>query len=102
MLSIWTHHIKDPEQKAKYEQELKYSVSSFNTRLKEILRDMDVSLDKQEISVKAYDNPNWQFRQADTNGFRRCLKKLFTILDLDQKEQDERPDSSTGHTSVRV
>lgn len=99
MLSIWTHHIKDPEQKDKAETELKYSVTSFNNRLRQILKDMDTSLDGQELATKAYDNPNWAYRQADINGYRRCIKKLLTITDLDQKDPYERPDSTPGRAA---
>jgi len=95
MLSIWTHHIKDPQHKEKYEQEIKHSVTSFTNRLRQILKDMDASLDGQETSVKAYDSPNWHYRQADTNGYRRCIKKILNITDLDQKDPYERPDSTT-------
>lgn len=103
MLSIWTHHIKDPEHKVQYERELNHSVTEFNRRLRAILRDMDTSLSNQENSVKAYESSNWAYRQADTNGYRRCIKKLLTITDLDQKDQeDERPSSTPGTVSVPI
>jgi len=102
MLSIWTHNIKDPEQKEKYEVELKHSVTSFNTRLRQILKDMDISLDKWETSVKAYESPNWVYRQADTNGYRRCIKKLLEVTDLDQKDKHERPDSTKQPGTVSI
>ena len=91
MITTWTHHLKDEAEKLQFEKSLRSSRWILD-RLNEILEEMDVSLDHQEISPKAYDNPNWAYKQAHLNGFRQCLVKISKLINLDIKDTNERTD----------
>jgi hypothetical protein len=99
MLSTWTHHLKDPVEKKNFENSIRHSRWILD-HLSKLLVDMNNSLEKQELSPKVYDNPNWACRQAHSNGFRQCLSKIQTLINLDHKETDERPisESRPGRT----
>ena len=63
-------------------------VASLN-RAKWVLDDLNKLVDSNlrgvesaELKVEAYDSPNWAYRQAEANGYKRALrdvKKLLTI-----------------------
>lgn len=88
MLSVWTRHITDPDQKARFEQEL--INSNVLDRLRELLKQAELELDVSERSVKAYDNPNWAYRQAHANGIRQGFSKIKSLLTFDKKETNDR------------
>lgn len=81
MITVWTKHCKTEEDKDKYTQSLK--------RAKWLLDDLKGLVDSNysateslELSPKAYDNPNWAYRQAHSNGYKQALrdfKQLITI-----------------------
>ena len=81
MISAWFKHLKKDEQEA-----FKSSVLGSKRvleRLSQILKEYDA--EALEAS-NDYDSPNWAYRQADTNGFRRCVKLIQSLINLDQKE----------------
>ncbi len=85
MKTIWTQHLDTDEEKAEFEKSVKHSRWLLD-RQYEILCSMERGLDRQEISPKAYDSPNWDYRQAHANGFRQCLNQMKELITLDQKE----------------
>lgn len=86
MYSIWTKHIKDPADKVQFEKSLKHNrwVLDALTGVLNQLEDESTSL---ELNPKVYDIPNWDYRQADLNGYRRCLRQIKKLLNLDQKDE---------------
>lgn len=84
MITAWTKHIKDPEEKAKFELSLIHSRWILD-RQTEILQEMWDSLERDEISPRAYDKPNWGPRQAHCNGFKQCLEMIKNLNNLDQR-----------------
>lgn len=86
MQSKWTQHLKTEEEKAEFERDIRNSKFILD-RLNQILVDMERELDREEISPRAYDLPNWDYRQAHSNGFRQCLSKIKIITTLDQQEK---------------
>lgn len=85
MIPNWTAHLKDPEEKKRFRSYL-YNSRGVLDRLTALVKEMENELDNQEIDTSSYDSPSWAARQADTNGYRRCLKKIQKIITLDQKE----------------
>jgi len=81
----WTSHLRDKEEKDRF---AKYLLSSRGVidRLLVITKDMELELDGKELSPEAYDSPSWASKQADNNGYRRCLRRIQTLLTLDPKE----------------
>lgn len=87
MISSWTDHIKNDEEKHKYIQSIKHARWVLDD-LSTILSKMEKGLDTQELSPRAYDSPNWDYRQAHANGFKQCLRKIQSLLTLDQKDNN--------------
>ena len=80
MISAWTKHLdKDPQAKERFEQLVKGSKELLN-RLEDIIKELENSLDRSEINVESFDNPNWHFLQAYKNGYRGALSKLKTLI----------------------
>lgn len=85
MITAWTNHLQTEEEKERFKESLLHSRWLFD-RLTQLLDQMDKSLENQELSTKAYDSPNWQYRQADCNGSKRMIRKIKQLINLDHKE----------------
>jgi len=86
MISAWTKHISDEQEK----QQFKNSVLGSKTvlsRLQALLNEMKEDADGIELNTKIYDIPNWDYRQADMNGYKRCLKQISKIINLDHEDK---------------
>lgn len=90
MYSAWTKYIKDPDTKAQYERSLKNSKWVLDD-LQTILTEMKMDLEKGELSPKAYDIPNWSWKQAHCNGSKQIINIILRIINLDQKETNGTP-----------
>lgn len=84
MYSAWTKHIKDPEEKKKFEHSVLASKHILD-HIKTILDDMEKGLTQDEFKKEHYEKPSWAFRQAHDNGYRHCLKMVKTLIDLDKQ-----------------
>lgn len=85
MKADWTYHLKDPEEKERFKKYV-YGNKTILERLMQIADQWEEETTSSELSQKAYDSPNWDYRQADTNGYLRCLRDFKQLLTLDQKE----------------
>ncbi len=85
MISAWTDHLKDPEEKERFKKHILSSKAVLD-RLQEILDKVDADYKATELNDKIYDLPNWDYRQADMNGGRRVLKTISRIINLDQQD----------------
>lgn len=83
MKTVWTEHIKDPEEKQKFETYVSHSKELLE-RLSVIIERKLSSLDSSETTLEAYDKPNWQYRQAHKNGYRSCAKSILDLINPDQ------------------
>lgn len=87
LMSQWTSHIKDPEKKAEFSKLLRHSTMSLG-RLQEIVKESKEGLLRTERSAKAFENPNWAFAQAHTNGMLQAYDNMLKLLSfLDDEEQ---------------
>lgn len=80
----WTKHLKDPKARQEFEKLLRNSTISLG-RMREILEERLASLDRSEVKTEVYDSPNWAYKQADTNGMRRCLMNVIAMLEFTKK-----------------
>lgn len=87
MISAWTKHLKE-EDKDRFRNSVLGSKVVLD-RLQDILNEMKEDADSIELNTKIYDIPNWDYRQADTNGFKRALKLVSKIINLDQGNTNE-------------
>ncbi len=92
-VSAWTKNLKTDEDKSKFLGMLFRARHVFE-RVLELIDENEKSISFSEVSPKAYDNPNWHYRQAHANGYKQCLrdfKKLFT-LDQEELKNGRQPD----------
>lgn len=64
-------------------EEIKLSFNSstvIRRRLSEIVRDKIATADKAAMLKDAYDCPNWAPKQADTQGYKRALTEVLSLL----------------------
>lgn len=91
MYSAWTNHLKTEEDKKSFAISVNRAKHVLN-RLKTLLKADLEATSKVEISLKAYDNINWAYRQAHTNGYKKALTNILTLVDLDQQKVIEKSD----------
>lgn len=88
MIPQWTSHLKSEEEQKRFKNDV-LSSKRVLERLAELLKLQEEALTSAEINPKIYDLPNWDYKQAHTNGFKSALKMVNKIINLDQKEQNE-------------
>lgn len=84
MYVAWTKHLKDPEEKSRFENSILSSKHVLD-RLKDMLYEQEEELNRAETDPRNYTVPNWDYRQAHNNGYRQCLSVLKKFVDLDQQ-----------------
>jgi hypothetical protein len=85
----WTRHLKDPAEVDRFQNEILRSKDVLK-RLQEIIQEKHDSIENVELSLEAYNNPNWAYRQAHVNGYKSAIKRFVKLLDL-EKDYNERP-----------
>lgn len=86
----WYNHIKDPIEQENFRQTIFRSKETLE-RLDQIMAQLETDLDRIEFSPKFYETPNWDYKQASNNGYRRCLAQIRNLVNLDHKDNNERP-----------
>ena len=85
-VTAWTKHLKTEEEKEQFNKRLKSSRYVLG-RLQELLDEEKAGLEAAEISPKIYETPNWDYKQAHTNGFKAALKMVSKLITLDQENK---------------
>ena len=85
MYTAWTKHIKDPEEVAAFERKV-LSAKEILDKIKDLLKEEEASLERSELDIKSFDQPNWDYRQAYKNGYRASLHWITKLIDLDQQK----------------
>lgn len=85
MISAWTKNLKTDEDKVRFKNTVLGSKAVLE-RLQELLNEIEDEVNTLELNTKIYDIPNWDYRQADMNGFRRALRTIKKIITLDQQD----------------
>jgi hypothetical protein len=85
MISAWTDHLKDPEEKERFKKHILSSKAVLD-RLQVLMNRIDEDYRATELNTKIYDLPNWDYRQADMNGGRRVLNTISKLISLDQQD----------------
>ena len=90
MITAWTKHIRDdPEGKEQFERRVR-SAKWILDHQASLLREMDQTFERAELSPRAYDQPNWEYRQAHSYGYRQALQSVLKLITLDHEEQHDR------------
>lgn len=92
MITKWTSHL--PEDQKQQFQNTIYSSRTVLERLQQMLDEEKASLEQAEISPRIYETPNWDYKQAHTNGFKSALQMVSRIITLkdNNSEQSIRPE----------
>lgn len=84
MITKWTSHLQNKKEKEDFEKEVRSSRKVLD-RMKTIVDEYEKELNAVETTTAQYDSPSWDYRQADNNGYRRCLNQIRRLVDLDQR-----------------
>jgi hypothetical protein len=84
MITAWTKHIKDEEQKKRFQNDIINSKSVL-FRLDELIQEELRTLEKTEENPKVYDLPNWDYRQAHYNGYRQMASVIRKIININDQ-----------------
>lgn len=88
MYSAWTQHITDNKEKEDFRNSV-LGAKRVLERLKALMQ-MDLeALNLKEVNTESYEIPNWDYKQAHTNGNKACLYKYLKLIDLDQQNRTE-------------
>lgn len=77
----WVKSLPTEKEKKDFEKILRNSLLVLN-RLYEILNEKQISIDKQTINPKDFDNPNWAYKQAYKCGQKSILQDLKDLLNF--------------------
>ena len=92
MITKWTSHLNHIDDINRFKSDIRGSKTVLE-RLRQMLKEEEASLTAAEISPKIYDTPNWDYKQAHTNGFKSALNMVYRIIEIkDQNEQSIRPE----------
>jgi hypothetical protein len=84
----WTSHIENEQDKKDFSNDV-YRASRVLSRLSAMLNLREAAVEKSELTVKDFEDPNWAYKQAFRNGVRSGLSIAKNYIDLDkQKEQN--------------
>jgi len=84
MISKWTDHLHDEKAKERFKNQV-LAARDVLARLGQILDEKERDLNRKEVSLENYSQPNWAERQAHQNGERSCLYSLKRLIDLDKQ-----------------
>lgn len=85
MITAWTKNLKSSEDIQHFEDALK-AAKPVLERLQQLIDQSLAEVDKQELSSKAYDTPNWSYKQAHLNGFKSALTLVSKLIKPRPKE----------------
>lgn len=86
MMSQWTKNLSDPKDKERFQSSILGSRPVLE-RLQELLDEEEKDLDSSELKEATYDTPSWAYLQAHKNGQRSMIRKIKTLINLDQQKE---------------
>lgn len=87
MKSVWVKNLKTDEEKQRFQGTV-ISSRPVLARLDQLLDEEEATIDRGELSLKAYDTPNWSELQAHKNGKREMIRIIKNIINLDQQKDN--------------
>lgn len=80
----WTKHCKTEDEKKEFQESLQ-RVKWVLEHTKMLINTSKEAVEASETSPKSYDNANWAYRQAHSNGYKQALRDFSKLLTLDQE-----------------
>ena len=79
--TLWTSDRKTKEERESFTKTVLNETNNIVLmRLKKIIQQKRKELENSELSLSNYDSPNWDYKQAHTNGLRQGLKNVEELL----------------------
>lgn len=79
MKTVWSKGLDD---QGKKDIKVSFDKGAFlRERLSNILKEKSDDADKDGRSKEGYDCPNWAYKQADMQGYKRALSEILSLLD---------------------
>lgn len=85
MLLDWTKHLKDQEDIKNFQNQVK-SAKPVLDRLLVLLTAREDQIDRSELDIRSFDNPNWAYKQAFKNGCSSEIYALKKLISIDPQE----------------
>lgn len=83
MITAWTKNLSSDDDIIRFQNQFKGSKAVLE-RLQQLMDEEKTALESAEMSSKIYDSPNWDYKQAHTNGFKAALKMVSILIKPDQ------------------
>lgn len=99
MITKWTSHLSDPEEKERFENQV-MSAKPVLERLAQILKEDRDQFEAGEMSAKYFDTPNWDYKSAYNLGCKFYNTIVQKIINLETK-QEETNDRQFTRTTTR-
>lgn len=87
MISAWTQHLRDENEKERFKDRLLRSKEVLE-RLSDILKKEEDEITNRELNPNSFGSASWPYEQAFLCGKRAQLKTITKLLDL--KENNDR------------
>lgn len=84
MITQWFTHLATEKEQSEFKKTVESSKSVLD-HLRVLLKREKTALEAAEINPKFYETPNWDYKQAYSNGFKAGLAFIDNIINLDQR-----------------
>jgi hypothetical protein len=80
----WTSHLKTETEIDDFRNKV-YGAKPVLDRIRQLLDEKEAAIDRSEIKLEEYENPNWSHKQAFKNGIRAACADLRLLLTIEEK-----------------
>lgn len=80
----WTSNLKSEGEINDFRNKI-FAAKPVLDRITNLLDEKEAALDRSEINIAEYDNPNWSHKQAFKNGIRAACADLRLLLTIEDK-----------------
>jgi len=87
LITAWTQDCTSTDEKEQLQKSI-YSSKPVLDRLGKIIRKELSTLEVAEISPNFYETPNWDYKQAHTNGFKSAIRMVLKVINLDDPNKE--------------
>lgn len=80
----WTSNLSDEDEINTFRSQV-FAAKPVLDRITQLLNEKETGIDRSEINITEYDNPNWSHKQAFKNGIRAACADLRLLLTIEDK-----------------
>lgn len=82
----WTSNLTTEEEINSFRNQV-FAAKPVLDRIHQLLDEKEAAVDRSEIQLSEYDNPNWSHKQAFKNGVRAACADLRLLLTVEDKNE---------------